>query len=207
MFDYEWITSGLAISGLIAAEFYYIRGILTGRIKPHIFSWVIWGTLMSVSALVQMAEGAYLASSATAFGAFLCLLIAWLARTHGEKNITKSDWYCFCAALAAMPLWVLTREPLCAAVLITLIDGLAFIPTIRKTWHAPESETRSMYLLCAVTDGLILLSISPMTIAAALYPASGLITNMSVLVVIMLGSFQQGLVKGKVVPLPLARSK
>jgi len=192
MIDYEWITSGLAIIGLIAAEFYYIRGIYLGRIKPHIFSWVIWGALMSINALVQLGEGANFASSATAVGASLCLLIAWLARTHGEKHITKSDWLCFCAALAAMPLWVLTHETLCAAILITLIDGLAFIPTIRKTWQTPESETRSMYLLCALTDGMILLSVTPITLAAALYPASGLITNTSVLFVILLRSFLAG---------------
>ena len=201
MIDLEWVTGVLAVFGLIAAEFYYIRGIFTGRIKPHIFSWIIWGTLMGINALVQMVEGADLASSVTAFGAMLCLLIAWLARTHGEKHITKSDWYCFCTALAAMPLWVLTREPLCAAILITMIDGLAFIPTIRKTWHAPESETCSMYLLCAVTDGLICLSVHPVTLAAMLYPASGLFTNTSVLVVILLRSFQQSFAQSKVATL------
>jgi hypothetical protein len=196
MISFEIFTSLLAICGMVLAQIYYIRGISNGRIKPHVFSWVIWGSLMLISSAVQFAEESGVASIPSFVGALLCLYIAWLAFLRVRKcrrkakEITKTDWFCFCAALFSIPLWMVTDEPLTASVLITVIDVMAFVPTLRKTWHAPRTEARSMYMLSAMTDMMICLSVAPVTLASILYPASGLLTNGGLLLVIVLRTQQ-----------------
>jgi len=51
--------------------------------------------------------------------------------------VLPADWYFFLAALAAIPLWLLTRTPLYSVVVVTVIDALAYVPTFRKSWHRP----------------------------------------------------------------------
>lgn len=81
----------------------YIRSTLRGRTRPHVFSWVIWGTNTA---------------------------LAYLKRA--DVSITPTDWLFLGLALAALPLWHWTDDPLWAVWLITVIELLGFGPTLRN---------------------------------------------------------------------------
>ncbi|MDD5587460.1 MAG: hypothetical protein PHY92_11015 [Alphaproteobacteria bacterium] len=81
----------------------------------------------------------------TGFGAAVYFIIAGLALVRGEKDIKRSDGLALAGALATIPLWYLTGDPLGAVVLIAVIETLAFYPTIRKSYYKPHEETAFMY--------------------------------------------------------------
>jgi hypothetical protein len=184
--DMEIVSAGMAVFVMIVVEYFYLRDTLHNKIKPHMFSWFIWGTLMSISGAVQYAEGAVFAASATIFGGLMCYLISLAAYFRGARDIDVFDWMCFVCALCAIPIWVVMNDPLYAALLITLIDLMGFLPTYRVTWKNPGNEQKTMYMSSAITDLMICLSLSPLTLASCLYPLSGLVTNSTVVALIIL---------------------
>ena len=54
--SYKELLSAVAIALTFIAFFPYIRSILNDAIKPHVFSWVIWGTTTSVVFLAQLED-------------------------------------------------------------------------------------------------------------------------------------------------------
>ena len=56
---YKTIFSATAIALTFAAFLPYIRSIRSGKTKPHVFSWVIWGLTTFVVFLAQLAEHAF----------------------------------------------------------------------------------------------------------------------------------------------------
>ena len=53
---YKELFSALAILLTFIAFLPYIRSILKGETKPHVFSWVIWGSTTFVVFLAQLAD-------------------------------------------------------------------------------------------------------------------------------------------------------
>src|SRR4051812_25390728 len=78
----------------------YIWQIYHGRIKPHLFTWFIWGTVMSIGFAAQYAEGAGPGAWNMGIAAFITFCIAGCAYFKGEKEITRSDWAAFIFALS-----------------------------------------------------------------------------------------------------------
>lgn len=52
--DLKMIFSGLAIILTFVAFVPYVRSILQGQTKPHVFSWIIWGTTTLIVFLAQL---------------------------------------------------------------------------------------------------------------------------------------------------------
>jgi hypothetical protein len=125
----------------------YFRDIFRGQTKPHVFSWFIWGLLTTIAFIAQFIEDAGPGSWVTGSTAVICLVIAGIALSKGERGITKFDWFCFITALAGIVLWVITDNPLTAVIIVTLVDALAYVPTFRKTYHKPYEETLIEYAL------------------------------------------------------------
>ena len=53
---YKQLLGAIAIGLTIIAYFPYIRSIIQGKTRPHVFSWVIWGTSTSIVFLAQLAD-------------------------------------------------------------------------------------------------------------------------------------------------------
>lgn len=168
-----WISLAFATAGYIP----YLYSIWLGKTKPHGFSWFIWGLLTAIAYFAQVQSGAGPGSWATAMTACACFLITIFSLFKGEKHITRSDWLTFTAALAAIPIWYITDNPLSAILLITLIDALGFWPTFRKSWHKPHEEHPLTYFLSAVKFTLSMLALHSFNWTTALYPASLIFMN------------------------------
>lgn len=167
------------IATIIAIYAYwpYLLGILKGRTKPHIFSWILWGFLMGVACAAQISEGAGPGAWVTGYFSVSSLAIALLAIRKGERHIMRSDWATFVLALAAIPLWLATDDPLGAVILVSGIDILAFVPTIRKSWRKPDEEVAQTYVLCVASLGLSILALESANLVTVLYPAVLVIMN------------------------------
>jgi len=74
------------------------------------------------------------------------------------KNITKSDKIILALALLAIIVWWQLESPLLALFMVSAIDGVGYIPTIRKSFVDPWSETISFWAMMALVDLLAIAS-------------------------------------------------
>lgn len=170
--------------GALAAGLMYLLDVRRGLTKPHIFSWLIWGLINGIASVVAFVGDAMMSSISLAAASAACFLVCLFTIKQGEKNITRSDWAAFLSALVIIPIWVLSKEPLIAAILISVIDVLGFCPTFRKAWKKPHEENLRGFAFYSLTWFLGILAVMPFTLVTGLYPLVPFCTN--TLLVIML---------------------
>ncbi|MNE53542.1 hypothetical protein D3C80_1482760 [compost metagenome] len=91
--------------------------------------------------------------------ALLCFLVVGLSYRTGTRYISGGDWIAFIVAMLAIPIWVLTDNPLYAVVVVTLIDIAAFYMTMRKAIISPNEESIGFYVLATLQYALSMLAI------------------------------------------------
>lgn len=175
---WQQIAGGAAVLVGLVGYLFYMHGIWYGSIKPHFFSWFVWGVLTSIAFVAQVAAGAGPGAWVTGFTAVMCFFFAGLGlRAHARELIARSDWFFFIGAFLAIPVWYVTGNPLWSVIMITIIDAVAFVPTFRKAYTHPETENISTYLLSAIKYVLGIAALSSLTFVTWLYPASLVIAN------------------------------
>jgi hypothetical protein len=155
----------------------YISDTLKGKTKPHIYSWFIWGFVTLIAFLLQLSEGGGTGSFVTLAASFISFSIFFLGFKNGNKDIVTSDTVFFCLSLAAIIIWLLAKQPVISAILIMTIDILGFVPTVRKSWKDPHSETLPTYALNTVRHGIGLLALFEYNFITCLYPVAWMIMN------------------------------
>lgn len=140
-FDFKVLFSALAALCSIAAYVPYLREIFAGRTKPHAFTWLIWMLTTTTAAAGGWAGGGGWGAANQTLSAFLTVLFFLLSLWYGTKNITKSDTTILLLALIAIALWWRFNSPLLAVWMVTAIDAAAYIPTFRKSFSEPLTES------------------------------------------------------------------
>ena len=150
----------------------YIRSTQRGQTKPHVFSWLIWGLSTLIVFFAQLSDGAGVGAWSIGFSGVVTLYIACLAyRKRADYSITKLDWSFLVMALLSLPLWIWTRNPFWAVVILSTIDTLGFGPTFRKAYHAPYGEELSLYVLTAVRNAIGIAALEHYSWTTVLFPA------------------------------------
>lgn len=169
---YKELLSAVAIVLTFIAFFPYIRSIIKGAIKPHVFSWVIWGTTTFVVFLAQVegkgGAGAWPIGVSGAITIFIAIL-AYLKRA--DITITKIDWLFFIAALSSLPFWYFSSDPAWAVVILTTVDVLGFGPTVRKAYDFPHSESLLFFALFTIRNLIVIMALENYSITTVLFPA------------------------------------
>jgi hypothetical protein len=166
------ILSIIAIVLTLLAFVPYITGILKGITKPHVFSWIIWGSTTFIVFLAQLEGHAGIGAWPIGVSGAMTVLVAFLAYLkRSDITITKKDWLFFGVAMSALPLWYLMSDPLWAVVMLTLVDTLGFAPTARKVYHAPYSEPIFFVALFFVRNMLVLFALEHYSATTVLFPA------------------------------------
>jgi hypothetical protein len=150
----------------------YIRSIRGGRTRPHVFSWIIWGLGTFVVFLAQLAGGGGIGAWPIGVSGLITFYVAWLAWTHrADTAITRGDRMFLLAALAAIPAWVFTADPLWAVVILTVVDMAGFGPTFRSAWVSPQTERAGFYALAGLRNLLVVLALEHYSVTTVLFPA------------------------------------
>jgi len=176
MFDKQFLGS-ISVALTLLGYAPYFRSILKRKTKPHMFSWIVWGIVNAIACAGQFSRGAGAGSWVAGLTAFLCILIAGLSTTYGEKNITKSDWVAFIVALTAIPLWRFTNDPLGAVILATLIDVVGCYPTIRKSYTKPHEENAFIWSIAALRSFISFFAIEHYSLVTTFFPITMIFTN------------------------------
>jgi len=170
---YKEIYSALAIALTFIAFLPYIKSILQGITKPHVFSWVIWGSTTFVVFLAQLADKGGAGAWPIGVSGVITLYVAFLAYLKKSDNrITASDWIFFIVAMSSLPLWHFTSDPLSAVLVLTIVDLIGFGPTFRKAYWNPFNEQLRFFVIMAVRNLVSILALENYSKTTVLFPAS-----------------------------------
>lgn len=170
----------------------YFRDIVAQKTKPHAFTWLIWGTLTGIAFVGQLFGHAGPGAWVTGFTAVVCLAIAAIASVGGQRNIVRADWIALVGAAVALLIWFVTRGPLLSVILITMIDNIGFIPTLRKSYDRPFEETMSTFALSGFKWVLGLCALERFTVVTALFPLSIVVASWLFVVMLIVRRKQLG---------------
>ena len=168
---YKDLLSAVAIVLTLIAFLPYIRSIINNSIKPHVFSWVIWGSTTFVVFLAQLEDDAGVGAWPIGVSGIITIFIALLAYIkRADISLTRTDWLFFVSAMSSLPLWYLTSDPLWAVVVLTTVDVLGFGPTVRKAYSQPHSESVLFFSLFAARNVIVIMALENYSITTVLFP-------------------------------------
>tara|TARA_B100000745_G_C20154618_1_gene395642 strand:+ start:10213 stop:10815 length:603 start_codon:yes stop_codon:yes gene_type:complete len=184
-FDWKLAIGLIASFVYVVGLFPYIRDIFAHKTKPHIYTWLIWILTQGTAIGGLIIGGGGFASIALVISLLVVGFIFLLSFKYGTRNITRSDTITLIGALIAIGVWWQLDNPLLAILMVSAIDALGYIPTFRKTYVDPWSETKISWLLAGIGSFLIILSIEEYNFLTATYVATLFAANTSLYVLIV----------------------
>lgn len=171
------IAAVLAFVGNIS----YLKDMFKGKVHPHPYTWFIWSIVSMTTFFGGLAKGAGIGALPTGIAEGFTIIIFLFSLKYlfqGKAgNIRRIDNYFLVAALVGLIPWVLTKDPTISVVIVVLIDIVAFIPTLRKTWIAPNTERPLLYQMNVLRHILTLLSLGAYNIATTFHSIAMICTN------------------------------
>lgn len=163
----------------------YIIDTFRGKTQPQMYSWLIWTILQTVGAAAMFKGGAGYGSLALLAGALMCLSIFLLSFKYGSKNVKRFDIYCFLGALVAVVIYFFISNPLYSVMLAASIDFIGYLPTFRKVFSEPYTETLITYVLSAIVNLLALLALQHYSLTTTFYAVLLFVANISLSIFII----------------------
>ena len=162
------------LAGIISLSAYapYILSILRKETKPNRASWIIWAIVSSIIALSYREAGAsyaFLAPVGYAIGSTIVLI---LSIRNGVGGWTPFDRSCLLGAAVSLVLWRIFDSPISALLINLFIDILGTLPTLRKAWYQPETESKVAWSLFSLGTIVNLFAIEKWIFSMAVYPVS-----------------------------------
>lgn len=170
MIDEKFIFVAIAL--ILIGDFSYLVYTIKGRVKPNKVTWFLWALTPLLAFAAQLSEGVGIASFVTfAFGAVpLLIFFASFLNKKAYWKITFFDLVCGALSLVGLALWGITQVGSLAILFSIASDGLAAVPTIVKSYRAPETESYWTYLLNSIGGAITLLTITRWDFAHYAFP-------------------------------------
>lgn len=177
---------GVAGGLLIAGSFIpYIRDIQKQNTEPHIYTWFIWSITQAIAAFaILKGDGGLFAALSIASGALLSFVVFLMSIKHGTRNISDFDTATLIIALLAIVFWWKLNHPEWAVIAISAIDLLGFLPTFRKTWYEPDTESLAAWMLFAIGNIVALFALTHYSIMTSFYIATMIIASFLLVAII-----------------------
>ncbi len=189
MLDPRFVFLAAALSVFGSAS--YVRDTLRGTTSPHRVTWGLWALEGILAYVVETEQHVGLASLMTLALGLMPLVVfgASFKNSHVAWRIDALDVICGVMSLAGLVFWAVVNEPTVALVSFVAADFIAALPTYRKSWRSPESETARVFVMGAVNTGITLLTLRDFTTAGALFPGVIMMTDsiLSVMILTRLG--------------------
>ena len=178
MYDFKNILGMVATILVFFGYIPYIRDIVKGKTKPHVYSWFLLGFLTLIAFALQLSDKAGSGAFVTLAAAIMCFVVIIFGFIYKSKvKIVKSDTIFLIFAIISLGLWLIAKQPVLSVILTVIIDLLGFAPTIRKSWNNPFSETLTFYYLNSIRFGLAIIALQKYSLLTALYPITWLMAN------------------------------
>lgn len=144
---------------------FYIRNILRGGTKPNLVSFFIWTLAPFVGIFLQIKAGAgfsFISTFMAGLGPLLVIIFS-LIKKNAFWKIKTFDIICGLFSIFALFFYILTNKLGISILFAIISDALAAIPTIKKSWSFPKTETSVLYLTGIISNIFALLIIKNWT--------------------------------------------
>jgi len=155
----------------------YIRSMVRRQTTPHPYTWLIWSITTGTAAVGGWYGGGGYGVLLLALWSALTFLVFLLSFKYGTKNITKGDVALLVLAFVAILVWWQLHAPLISILMVTAIDAFGYVPTIRKSFEEPWSESLSSWFLFTVTALIGLVALAQYNFLTVVYFAMSATLN------------------------------
>ncbi len=194
MIDPRFVYLALALSAIGA--YGYVRDTLRGDTAPNRVTWSLWGLegVLAFGVEVQQHVGPAELMTLMLGLVPIVVVVASFRSRHAVWKIGAFDTFCGVVSLAGLVLWAVVHEPTAALVSFVAADQAAALPTLRKSWLAPETESPRVFALGSLNCVITLLTLKEFTTAGALFPGCIAVTDaiMTLLIVTRAGPRLRG---------------
>jgi hypothetical protein len=186
----------LAIAVSLVAMSGYIRDTLRGVTSPNRVTWSLWAVEGVLAFVVEVQQHVGLASLMTLTMGFVpfIVVLATFRTSHRAWKISKFDIVCGGVSVLGLIFWCFINEPTVALIAFVAADQMAALPTLRKSWLAPSSESARTFFLGTVNCAITLMTLKHFTTAGVLFPGFIMVTDFAIgmLVVTSIGPRVRG---------------
>jgi hypothetical protein len=186
----------LAIAVSMVGAWGYVRDTLRGVTSPNRVTWGLWTVEGLLAFLIEVQDHVGLPALMTlTFGLVpLIVLVASFRHSHLAWKIGKFDIFCGAVSVLGLVFWIFVGQATVALLSFVAADQVAALPTLRKSWIAPSTETGRTFFLGSVNCAITLMALRHFTTAGALFPGCILVTDLiiGVLVVTKMGPRLRG---------------
>lgn len=132
------------LAGIIAftmGHVWYMWTIVKGGTKPHLFTWMLSAVMSGLTLITYRASGAQ-ETIFVPLGDFVAFcIIAVLSWKYGNgRKFSKGDYMWLAIAIVAIILYSLLDNPRWAFYFVLIAEVVTLVPTMVKTWAAPDEE-------------------------------------------------------------------
>lgn len=151
------ISSVFLIIGVVP----YFRDVIGWRTFPHPFSYFVWFILTGFNTGVLFLQWEYISFVPALLNTFSCIIFTLYGiRVLKKIQINSFDYTFLVLALLLLPFYFYTKDLLLTVIFSVIIDFLGYLPTIKKWWLTPWTESILIYFMSAVGQVATLLSLS-----------------------------------------------
>lgn len=153
----------------------YVRDILRRTTRPHRVSWFAFALLSSFAAAAQLAGG-LAAGALLSLGAAVGFSVVFvLSLKFGVGGTTTGQQLQILGTVGAVVIWAATDNAVVAVLLVCSIEVVAIVPTVRKAYRDPRTETLSTWVIDGASGAVA--AVSALSFAAVIYPIHHLLVN------------------------------
>lgn len=156
----------------IVAFFPYLKDTFSLKTKPHAYTWLIWAITQGTAVFgIWYGGGGWGALNLTV-GTIFVIIVFLFSLKFGTKNITRSDTAILVAALLAIVVWWQLKQPLISILMVSAIDVIGYVPSFRKSYQEPWSETLISWILFSVSNIFAILALKEYNLLTVTYLAA-----------------------------------
>src|SRR3989344_6940892 len=163
----------------VAAFFPYLRDTILLKTKPHAYTWLIWALTQGTAVVGIWYGGGGLGALNLTVGTIFVIGVFLFSLRYGTRNITKGDTAILITALSAIIIWWQLDKPLVSVIMISAIDVIGYIPSFRKSYMEPWSETLTTWMAFTISNLLAILSLSEYNLLTTTYLVAIILANIA----------------------------
>lgn len=171
----------------VAGAGVYIRDTLRGTTKPNRVSFFLWSAAPLIATTAALNVHADLWATVRIFmSGFMPLLVFAVSFINPQSywKLTKFDFLCGAFSVLALMVWGIADSARTAILFAAIADGFAAIPTLRKAWNYPETETGITYVTAFLAAVIVIPAIPEWNIENAAFQVYLLTANSLLLIAV-----------------------
>jgi hypothetical protein len=168
----NWQATIGIFAGILASITFvpYIITTLQRKTKPNRATWCIWAVVGVILCSSYYSSGSTNAIWVPASYAVGQTIVAILALRFGEGAWSRFDRLCMVGAGISLILWWQLKSPAVALIINISIDSLGALPTLKKVYSEPETESYLAWLITLTASFCNLFAIEQWSLSTCAFP-------------------------------------